>query len=151
MQLLHVLLRTEDHVPTKADKALKGLGLSRCAHSPPPLWLQLHQHSLVQFPQCFMFPFSLLRVLVPALPSFWNILQPVLPPTSSSHPTFPPDHSSNIAPSEMLSLTFQTNSGPPIICVPVYHTFLSKNISQFICNNTVHLINERLCSRLTGS
>ena len=33
-QLLHVLLRIEDHVPTKADKALKGLGLSRCAHFP---------------------------------------------------------------------------------------------------------------------
>ena len=35
-QLLHVLLRIEDHVPTKANKALKGLGLSRCVHYFPP-------------------------------------------------------------------------------------------------------------------
>ena len=64
-----------------------------------------------------MFSSSLLRVLVPALPSIWNVLQPVLPSTSSSHPTYPPDHSSNIAPSEMPSLTFQMSSDPPIICV----------------------------------
>ena len=40
---------------------------------------------------------------------------------------------------------------PLLYVFTFYHTFLSKNISQFICNNTVHLINEHLCSRLTGS
>lgn len=41
-QLLHVLLRIEDHVPTKADKALKALALVVVLISPHPLFLQLH-------------------------------------------------------------------------------------------------------------